>query len=103
MVTKMDNESAEIESLLAPETPEATVAMLKVVAEEHPDAVAIVVSLLNNGWTMTPTGEQRICVTLRSASGHVEVLGYGPTVLDAFEEIERKTRNFTKLLSGLEV
>lgn len=98
----MDTELSQLEALRDSGTPEKTIAMLQDVAEEHPDGVAIVVSLLGNGWTMTPTGEQVICVTLRSATGHVEVLGYGSTVLDAFEEIQRKTRNFSQLLSGLE-
>ena len=82
---------------------EITIAMLKEVYDEHPDAASIVVSLLGNGWTMTPSGEHVICVTLRSQNGEHEVLGHGPTVLDAFEAVQLKTKNFSKLLSGVEV
>lgn len=99
----MDEESIQWEALRTAGTPESTIAMLEQIAEEHPDAASIVVSLLGNGWTMTPTGEQVICVTLRSPSGHIEVLGHGPTVLDAFEEVQRKTKNFSQLLSFTEV
>jgi hypothetical protein len=99
----MEDESIQLGALAQLGTPEKTIAMLQEIAEEHPDAVAIVVSLLGNGWTITPSGEHVICVTLRSPTGHIEVLGHGPSVLDAFEEIERKTKNFTQLLVGLEV
>lgn len=99
----MDAELGQLEALRESGTPENTIAMLREVAEEHPDGVAIVISLLGNGWTMTPSGEHVICVTLRSATGHIEVLGHGSTLLDAFEAIQLKTRNFSQLLSGLEV
>lgn len=99
----MDEESMQLEALRAAGTPDKTISMLEEVAEEHPDAASIVVSLLGNGWTMTPTGEHVICVTLRSPSGHMEVLGHGPTVLDAFEEVQRKTKNFSQILSFTEV
>lgn len=98
----MEDEAIQLESLRELGTPEKTIEMLTEVYEERPDAVAIVVSLLGNGWTITPSGEHMICVTLRSASGHLEILGHGTSVLDAFEEIERKTRNFSSLLSSVE-
>lgn len=99
----MDEESIKVESLRQLGTPEKTIAMLQEIYEEHPDAVSIVVSLLGNGWTITPSGEQIICMTLRSPSGHIEVLGHGPSNLDAFEQIELKTKNFSMILSGMEV
>jgi hypothetical protein len=98
-----DDMLAQIEALAQVGTPPETIAMLKEVYDEHPDAASIVVSLLGNGWTMTPSGEHVICVTLRSQNGEHEVLGHGPTVLDAFEAVQLKTKNFSKLLSGVEV
>lgn len=79
------------------------VALLKELYEEHPDSVSIVLSLLANGWTFTPSGESVICITLRSGSGSYEVLGHGSTYLDAFEDIQLKTRNFSKLLAGVDL
>lgn len=98
-----DDVPAQLEALGQSGTPKETIAMLQEVYDEQPDAVSIVLSLLVNGWTLIRSGEAAICVTLRSATGDHEVLGHGTNVLDAFEDIQRKTRNFSKLLSGIEV
>jgi len=95
-------EESELENLRNSGTPAETIALLDEINQEHPDAASIVVSLLANGWTITAHGEQVICVTLRSADGQHEILGHGPTKLDAFEQIQLKTRNFSSLLSFAE-
>ena len=97
-----DDVPEQLEKLASAGTPRETIAMLQEVYEEHPDAVSIVVSLLESGWTIVPTGEGVICVTLRSPAGDHEVLGHGTNILDAFEDIQRKTKSFSKLLSGVE-
>lgn len=98
----LDDIPAQLAALEQEGTPVETISMLQQVYEEHPDAVAIVISLLKSGWKIKPHGEQIICVTLRSPTGAFEVLGHGISTLDAFEEIQLKTRNFSKLLSCLE-
>ena len=99
----MSIESSELDELRGVGTSPETIAMLEDVFEEHPDAAAIVVSLLKNGWSITRSGENVICITLRAASGVTEILGHGSSVLDAFEDIQFKTRNFSKLLEPLSV
>jgi hypothetical protein len=99
----MSIESSELDELRGGSIPAETISMLEEIFEEHPDAASIVVSLLKNGWSISRTGENVICVTLRSASGEIEILGHGSSVLDAFEHIQTKTKNFSKLLEPLSV
>ncbi len=99
----MDTEKDELAQLAALKlrgTPAETIDMLQEVYQEQPDAVAKAAGLLQEGWTMTLSGHQNICIILRSANGDSEVLGHGSSILDAFEEVQRKTANFTKLSSS---
>jgi hypothetical protein len=86
---------AQLTALSSAGVPAETIAMLKDVYEEHPTSFFKAVYLLKEGWTMTPTGSHVICITLRSADGECEVLGYGPTNLEAFEDLQLRTANFT--------
>lgn len=97
----VDNVQAQLEALGQAGTPEETVAMLQEISEEQPDGVSIVISLLAGGWTISRSGEAVICIALRSASSEHEVLGHGSNILDAFEDTQLKTKNFSKLLTGV--
>ena len=98
-----DDETIQLDSLRQQGIAESTISMLQEIYEEHPDSTAIVVSLLRTGWSIVPSGELVVCITMRSPTGHIEVLGHGQSILDAFEQIQLKTKNFSQLLSAMEV
>lgn len=87
--------TSQLSVLTSAGVPAETIAMLRDVYEEHPTSFFKAAYLLKEGWTMTPTGSHVICITLRSPNGDCEVLGYGPTNLDAFEDLQLRTDNFT--------
>lgn len=96
----MEDDQDDVGRLIASQLqgkPPETIDMLTEIFQEHPDAVLTAMNLIQNGWSMIPTGHSLICITLRSCQGDREVLGHGNSHLDAFEELQRKTANFTRL------
>lgn len=95
MVEKIDELESLKHSLSLSGVPNSTLDVLEEVYEEQPAAVIQIAELLRGGWTIDVSGTQAISIILRSKNADYEVRGYGASKLDAFEELQRKTRNFT--------